>query len=179
MQYGALKEQALSEYGIISGIALPYVLFPSVLIIPFSQLIVTELAQERTLGHKKNIRRIALRSLRATIIYSLIMMLPFLVCPDVIVSMTGVCRESIFYLRVLAPLIPLSYLDSAVDGMLKGLDCQKSYFHINIIESVIRVIMAFTLIPFFGPAGITAIILFGELINVTLSLWKLLDVIKT
>ena len=106
------------------------------------------------------------------------MMTPFIFIPDKIASAFGYCDKAGFYMRVLAPLIPLSYLDSAVDGMLKGLDCQKSYFHINIIESVLRVIMALTLVPFLGTAGVIAIILFGELINVTLSLWKLLEVIK-
>ncbi len=178
MLSGAMREEALTQYGIISGMAIPCVLFPSVFIVPFSQLIVTELAQERTLTHKKNIRRIALRSLRVTIIYSLVMMLPFLSTPGIITKLLGFSSDADFYLRVLAPLIPLSYLDSAVDGMLKGLDCQKSYFHINIIESVLRVIMALTLIPLLGIKGVIAIFIFGELINVTLSLWKLLNVIK-
>lgn len=178
MTFGAEREAALSEYGIISGMALPCVLLPSVFILPFSQLIVTELSRERTLMHKKNIRRIAVKSLKIVIIYSLIMMLPYLIIPDKIASSLGYCREAGFYMRVLAPLIPLSFLDSAVDGMLKGLDCQKSYFRINIIESVLRVIMALTLVPILGSAGVIAIIIFGELINVTLSLWKLLDIIK-
>lgn len=176
--FGSGRENALSEYGIISGMALPCVLFPSVFILPFSQLIVTELSRERTLLHTKNIRRISVRSLRIVIIYSLLMMTPFIIFPDKIASAFGYCDKAGFYMRVLAPLIPLSYLDSAVDGMLKGLDCQKSYFRINIIESVLRVIMALTLIPVFGAAGVIAIILFGELINVTLSLWRLLDEIK-
>ncbi len=178
MLCGADQENALAEYGIISGMALPCVLFPSVLIIPFSQLIVTELSRENALGHHKSIMRISKKMLKVTIAYSLITTLPFLFFPEIIASALGFPSKAAFFIRVLAPLIPLSYLDSAVDGMLKGLDCQKSYFHINMIESVLRVIMALTLIPLYGAAGVIVIILFGELINVTLSLWKLLSVVN-
>ena len=105
-------------------------------------------------------------------------MTPFIFIPDKIASAFGYCDKAGFYMRVLAPLIPLSYLDSAVDGMLKGLDCQKSYFRINMIESVLRIIMALTLVPLFGAAGAAALILLGELVNVTLSMWKLLSVCR-
>lgn len=178
MLCGADRAKALADYGIISGMALPCVLFPSVLILPLSQLIVTELSGEKALGHRKSIHHIAVRMLRITILYSVIMMLPFLFFSQQIASALGFAQESAFYMRVLAPLIPLSYLDSAADGMLKGLDCQKSYFEINMIESILRVLMALTLIPLMGAAGVILIILLGELVNVTLSLWKLLSVIR-
>lgn len=178
MLCGTGQDKALSQYGIISGMALPCVMFPAVFIIPFSQLIVTELSREKKLGHRKSVMHISRKMLKITVIYSIIMMLPFIICPQLISSVLGLPKESAFFMKVLAPLIPLSYLDSTVDGMLKGLDCQKSYFRINMVESVLRVIMALTVIPVFGAAGVIAIILSGELINVTLSLWKLLSVIK-
>ena len=170
--------QAMADYGIISGMALPWIMFPSVFIIPASQLIVPEMSGARKLGQKNSIAHMSHRLIRAALIYSLIAMLPFLIFPYELAGLLGYPQRAGFFMRVLALLIPLSFLDSIADGMLKGLDCQKSYFHINIIESVLRVIMALTLVPFLGTAGVIAIILFGELINVTLSLWKLLEVIK-
>lgn len=41
---------------------------------------------------------------------------------------------------MLAPLAPLLYLDSVVDGMLKGLNEQMRYLTYNIIDSVSRVV---------------------------------------
>ena len=105
-------------------------------------------------------------------------MLPFLIFPYELAGLLGYPQRAGFFMRVLALLIPLSFLDSIADGMLKGLDCQKSYFRINMIESVLRIIMALTLVPLFGAAGAAALILLGELVNVTLSMWKLLSVCR-
>ena len=170
--------QAMADYGIISGMALPWIMFPSVFIIPASQLIVPEMSGARKLGQKNSIAHMSHRLIRAALIYSLIAMLPFLIFPYELAGLLGYPQRAGFFMRVLALLIPLSFLDSIADGMLKGLDCQKSYFRINMIESVLRIIMALTLVPLFGAAGAAALILLGELVNVTLSMWKLLSVCR-
>ncbi len=168
--------QAMADYGIISGMALPWIMFPSVFIIPVSQLIVPEMSGARKLGQKKSIAHMSRKLIRVTVIYSLLAMLPFILFPYNIAGLLGYPEKAGFFMRVLALLIPLSFLDSIADGMLKGLDCQKSYFGINMIESVLRIIMALTLVPLFGAAGAAALIILGELVNVTLSLWKVISV---
>ena len=164
---------AMEDFGIITGMALPCVMFPSVFILPAAQLIVPELAAERALGHKKAVMHMSKKLLRWTAGYSLLAMLPFLLFPYGISGLLGYPERAGFFIRLLAPLIPLSFIDSIVDGMLKGLDCQKSYFRINMIESVLRIIMALTLVPAFGASGAAALIIAGELINAALSLRRL------
>ena len=44
-------------------------------------------------------------------------------------------------LRIMAPIVPLSYLDTVVDGMLKGLDQQMYSLKYNFTDSIMRVVM--------------------------------------
>ena len=75
----------------------------------------------------------------------------------------------IIYIKLLAPLIPIMYIDSVVDAILKGLDKQVDVLKINILDLVTCILLIFILIPLFGINGYIFIIYFSELLNFTLS----------
>ena len=77
---------------------------------------------------------------------------------------------------MLAPVIPLMYLDSVVDGMLKGLNEQLSYLSYNIIDSVMRVGLILFLLPLMGLNGLIVVIFASEILNSTLSIARLMKV---
>ena len=82
------------------------------------------------------------------------------------------------YISVLAPILPLMYLDSVVDGMLKGLNEQVSYLTYNLIDSIMRVTLTYFLLPIFGLNGVIIVIFASEILNSTLSIAKLMKVTK-
>ena len=45
------------------------------------------------------------------------------------------------YIKLLAPLIPLMYLDGSVDSMLKGLGQQVYSMRVNILDSLLSVVL--------------------------------------
>ena len=47
--------------------------------------------------------------------------------------------EVAFYIRVLGPVMPFLYLESMVDGVLKGLNQQLSTFRYSVYDSVGRI----------------------------------------
>ena len=79
-------------------------------------------------------------------------------------------------LRMLAPLIPIMYLDTVADGMLKGLDQQMSTMTINIIDSILRVAMIYYLIPAKGVTGLIIVIIVSNIMDSLLSIGRLLKV---
>ena len=62
--------------------------------------------------------------------------------------------------------------------MLKGLNEQVHYLTYNIIDSVVRVILTFTLIPGLGIKGVVAVMFVSAILNSGLSLLRLLKVAK-
>ena len=73
------------------------------------------------------------------------------------------------YIRLLAPLVPLMYLDTAVDGMLKGLGLQNASMRINILDALISLLLVWQLIPRVGIAGYLFTIYLSEILNFILS----------
>lgn len=178
MKFGADSAQALSEYGMIGGMAMPVIVFPSVFILPFASLVITEMSQANALNHKKSISHIAERMISATLKYSIPVMFIFIFFSDEIGRLIYHSDKAGFYIAALAPVVPLMYLDSSVDGMLKGLNKQTSYLIYNVIDSVIRVILTYFLLPVTGAAGVVFIIIFSELLNTSMSVWGLIRVTK-
>ena len=57
------------------------------------------------------------------------------------------------FIRLLAPLIPIMYLDSSVDAVLKGIGEHIYTMRINIIDSLLSVFLVLLLIPNMGIYG--------------------------
>ena len=77
------------------------------------------------------------------------------------------------YIRMLAPLTPLMYLDTAVDGMLKGLGLQTASMRINILDAALSLLLVWQLIPRRGVGGYLIILYFSETLNFLLSYRRL------
>ena len=85
-------------------------------------------------------------------------------------------RQAAYYIRLLAPLIPVMYIDSATDAMLKGLGEQVYSMKINIVDASLSVLLVWILLPIFGIYGYVITIYVTELLNAALSIVRLLNV---
>ena len=83
------------------------------------------------------------------------------------------------YVRILSPLVIVMYLDIIIDSILKGLDAQVSVMGINIIDCIISISFIYFLVPILGFSGYIISIFISELVNFSLSGWKLLKILQT
>jgi O-antigen/teichoic acid export membrane protein len=70
------------------------------------------------------------------------------------------------------------YIDGAVDAILKGTGHQVYSMNVNIADALTSCIFALTLIPSFGINGYIVSIYATEILNTTLSLYKMFSVSK-
>ena len=80
------------------------------------------------------------------------------------------------YIRILAPLIPIMYVDTATDAMMKGLGEQVYSMKINVADAAISVLLVWLLIPHYGIDGYVFAIYFSEIFNTVFSITHLLTV---
>ena len=78
------------------------------------------------------------------------------------------------YIRLLAPLIPIMYVDSSVDAFLKGMGEQVYSMNVNIIDAAASVLLVWLLLPRMGLWGYVVAIYVTETLNTTLSLCRML-----
>ena len=175
-RYGSNPDAALASYGLVHGMVLPIILFPAAFLQALAGLLVPELAECRALDRGTRIDSIAARVFQVTLLFSIgASGLMFSFAPDLALAVYG-NFDTAPYIRVLAPLIPVMYLDTAVDGMLKGLGEQVSSMRYNIIDASCSVLLVFLLVPRFGLPGYIATIFFTELLNAYLSANRLVSI---
>lgn len=178
---GLNTSNALSSYGVLQGMVIPVLLFPSCILSSFSSLLVPELSSSLAKGDKTRIKRIVSRVFCTSLIFSVGVSGIFIAYSYEIGAFLYGNNEAGEYIRLLAPLIPLMYLDGSVDSMLKGLGQQVYSMRVNILDSLISVILIVTVLPFYGIKGYVAVIFITELINTSFSILKLINItgIKT
>ena len=77
------------------------------------------------------------------------------------------------YIRLLAPLVPIMYMDTLVDGMLKGVGEYRANMRYNIIDAATGLLLVWLLLPRYGVAGYLFSISATELLNFALSAARL------
>ena len=175
---GASSENAIAEYGVLHGMAFPVVLYPQVLLQSISGLLVPEVAEEAARGNEKRIENIAHKILHITLLFS-VGTAGLMICfSEMLGSSLYQNKEAGIFIKAVAPLIPIMYLDSAVDGLLKGLGEQLYSMRVNILDSTLSVIMVWLLLPHLGVWGYVLTVYVCEVVNGVLSLCRLLSVTK-
>lgn len=171
---GLSRSHSLSLYGIIQSMVLPIVLFPAAFISSFSGLLVPELTECAVKENHRQIRYICERSIQLALIFS-IGTAGIMICFSQELGAAIYPKESTSaYIKMLAPLIPIMYLDTTVDHMLKGLGEQFYSMVVNIADSMLSVVLVWFLIPKMGIVGYIVTIYATELINASFSVVRLM-----
>ncbi len=173
--FGADNQSALSQYGIVSGMVMPILLYPMALLSAFASVTISELSARASAGEsRKKISETVSKGIGLALIYGI-------GCASIIRFFAEALGVSIYgnnqvsgFLRIMAPLIILMYLDHIADGMLKGLDKQNYVMKVNIIDAALSVVFAVILIPRFGIYGFVASIYICEFLNCACSFGMLM-----
>ena len=108
------RTAALEQYGELKGMALPLLTFPFGLLGSLSVLLMPEITQAHILGQTERLNALLNRMLRLTGFFSALAAALFWCWgPDAAGLLYG-SAEAGFYLQVLAPVLPLLYLESMV-----------------------------------------------------------------
>ena len=175
---GESWESALSSYGALHGMALPIVLFPSAIIIAFSGLLIPEVSECCVTKQDARLKRVSYRTLSLSLLFSIgVAGIMFLFSGELGREIYH-NEETARYIRIMAPLIPVMYIDSAVDAILKGSGHQVYSMNVNIADALTSCVLVFLLTPRIGIWGYIISIYATEILNTSLSLCKMFSVSK-
>lgn len=171
--YGNTRAEALSQYGILHGMALPILLFPMAILTSFAGLLVPEFAQAKAQGRRDLMTRIAERALSVTLVFGIAIGTLLYLFSEELGHLFYHSAEAGRYIGVLAVVVPLMYLDHVTDSMLKGMGEQVYSMWVNITDSLLSVALVALLLPRFGILGYAAVIIVMEAYNFVLSFVRL------
>ena len=163
--YGYSDKTALSIYGVLTGMALSLVLFPSTFANSFSVLLlpaVSEASSEKNYTLIKN-------TIRKTIFFSLIFgfgcTVLFLISGDFCGILLFDSMLAGTFIRQLSFLCPFLYLHTTLTSILNGLKRIKTTLFINIFSLLIRLFFTIHFIPLYGIQGYLWGLLLSELFS--------------
>ncbi len=175
---GLTAAQALSAYGIVHGMTLTVIYFPTCILYVVAQLLIPDLTEAQVQGSCKRITGICTKMLRLAMSYAaLTAVLLFLLADHIAIGIYHNAQVA-DYIRCFVPIVPLIYTDIIVDGCLKGLGQQLWSMGINILESALSVVLTYVLVPRFGIMGFVWVVYFNEIFNFALSFGKLRQVMR-
>ena len=176
--YTGSRAVALSLFGCLKGMAMPLLFFPSSFLSAIGTLLIPEISESAALGHTRRVQDAVGRTLHLTLTASLLLSGVFWLYAPALGTLLYQSEEVSRMLRVLAPLLPAMYLESMVDGILKGLDQQVSTLRYSLIDSGIRLALIFWLVPRTGMAGFLFVMTVSNLLVAFLNLHRLITVTK-
>ncbi len=176
MKSGMTNEAALSEYGIVGGMVLPVLTFPCAFLLGFSNLLVPEITRYKTLSETAKIEKTIRYVFRLTLIFAFGTAAVLIFWAEELAVLLYNEPSAGKAISALAPIVTVMYLDSAVDGILKGLGEQVAVVRYNVYDTAMCVGLVYTLVPVFGTAGYFTTIVISEVFNMALSASRLVSV---
>jgi len=167
------RERALELFGLVKGMALPLVLFPSTLLTAFSTLLTPEISQAKVTGRSEAVDKAVRRAMRITFSLAVPVSGLFLLYPTELGVLVYSDSRLGPVLTALAPLMPLMYAESVAVGILRGLGEQNCSLLYGIIDSVVRIVLIILLVPKAGLAGFLMVMAVSNLLTPILHMRRL------
>ena len=168
-------DKALAEYGTITGMAMPIVMFPATFLNAVSGLLIPEFSRYYVKKDYLKIKEYSHKLIKGAFLFASFLTVIFMIYGNKLGILIYKDVTVGSYIKLFAPLIPFMYVDIIVDSILKGLDAQVNVLFINIVDLLISISFIFFFVPLYGIKGFIASIFISEIINFSLSLKKLLN----
>lgn len=177
-QYGMTTAQSLSTYGVLTGMALPCVLFPSAITNSVSTMLLPAIAEAQALRQKERIRQL----IKKTIFYCVLLGMGCCVALLLFGRWIGYylfsSRLAGNYILTLAWMCPFLYTNTTLLSIINGMGKTTYSFLFNTSGLCIRIASVFFLIPIFGIIGYLWGLLLSQLATFLLCTFYLFASIK-
>lgn len=151
--YGGNSEKALSDFGMIRGMAIPALFFPFAFLNSLLSLLVPELSRLNTLDDKLLRNQKVERIMEFTVTFSIFCGGLFLFFPKDISLSLYASNEATDAIRLLATVTPFMYIETICDGLLKSIGEETKTLKYGLFNSTLRIVVILTLIPLSGATG--------------------------
>lgn len=148
--YGLTSSEAFSVYGVLTGMALPFILFPSTIFNSLAVLLLPTVAEAQSLGNESRISSTISMSLRYSMYIGILCIGIFTLFGDSLGTSVFHDNSSGTYITILAWLCPFLYLATTMGSILNGLGKTTTTFIQNAAALIFRLCFVLFGIPRYG-----------------------------
>lgn len=171
--YGLDTAHSLSMYGVLTGMALPCVMFPSAITNSIASMMLPAIAELQAAGHRKNMNELVKRAASGCFLLGSLCCIGLLITGRFIGSCIFHSSMAGDFIITLAWICPFLYTNSNLISIINGLGKTSQSFLFNTISLTIRILSVFLCIPFFGINGYLWGLLASQLILFLLCVYYL------
>lgn len=171
---GLSPGEALSIYGVFTGMALPLILFPATITNSLSAMLLPSIAELQALDQKQRIQSVVRQIFLFCISLGCICMTVFFVGGKFLGEFLFHSTTAGTYIQTMAFICPFLYLNSTLNSILNGLGKSGLCLLHSVISISVRIVFVLFVIPILGIRGYLYGILSGELLLTILHIRVLL-----
>lgn len=176
--FGLDTASALSEYGILNGMSLPFILFPTALTGSIAVMLLPAVSEAQALHQDRTIARAVHRSVHYCLLLGFFCLGFFLFFGSAIGKFVFHQEKAGSYLQILGFMCPFLYMNSTLSSILHGLGKTTHSFFYSVACLLVRLAFVFLFIPIFGIKGYLWALLVSQLLLSILQLFTLRRYLK-
>ena len=177
-QYGYTTSAALSNYGVLTGMALPCVLFPTAVTNSISTMLLPTVAEIQATEHYSKLKEVVYKVFISCLSLGLFCCFIFLLLGNFMGNVLFHSELAGDYLQTLAWICPFLYLNSTLISITNGLGKANVSFVVNTLGLAIRIIGVLVFIPRIGMNGYLWGLLLSQFVTFVLCLLHLSSYLK-
>ncbi len=151
--YGYDSTTALSVYGVLTGMAMPFIFFPNALTGSAAVLLLPMISESYALGDMAAVKKAALRTVKYCGLLGIFFMGVFVLLGRWMGTTLFHSPLAGYFITTLGFLCPFLYLDTTLSSILQGLGMAGHIFAMNVISLLLRLAFVFLAVPRFGITG--------------------------
>ncbi|NLJ96715.1 MAG: polysaccharide biosynthesis protein [Clostridiales bacterium] len=167
-RYGLTSSEALISYGILNGMSMPFIMFPTAIINALSVLLLPTVSEAQAMENNSLIGKSSSVSIKYSLLIGILSSGVFLAFGKSLGNVIFHSQEAGNYLVILAWLCPLIYLATTLGSIINGLGKTHITFINNIVGTLAKIGLIIFLIPHMGINGYLISLLIGQLIITTM-----------
>ena len=150
VSYGLTKDAALSQFGILTGMVLPFILFPGAITNSLAVLLLPEISSANGQMNMAKIRSTTEKTIEATMQLGLVSAIIFIMFGRDIGWIVYHNDQAGAYLQLLAVLCPFIYTTTTLASIINGLGKAGVTFRNTTLGLGIRIVALILFVPKFG-----------------------------
>ncbi|MEG2288772.1 MAG: oligosaccharide flippase family protein [Clostridium sp.] len=177
-KYGMSVKESMSVLGGVMGMVMPIIMFPAALLIAMGTILVPEISRAKAANNEERVNSLVCRAIRFTLLIGIAGFFIF----NNFNNQLGVAiynnSEIGRLFKVFSYIIPIMYIGMVSNSLLKGLNEQVSSLKYNVMDSVLRIILIYFLLPIKGVNGVIITTFISTGFSVILSFNRVMRVTK-
>lgn len=173
--FGYSQSDALSIYGVLTGMALSIIMFPTVLTNSVSVMILPVISEADSKKDTQKINRTIWRTIFGCLLFGSFCTFGFLFLGNRIGTFLFCNSLAGKFISMLSYICPFLFLTSILSSILHGLGMPGYPFLLNLLGSMVRIVFVYAFIPVYGLEAYLIGMLASQILTAALSvrvLWK-------